>query len=129
MAEDPDPDPERVQERAVERQHERTEHVTNMINRVDGLLDEDKYPTTSEELAAEYANEPLDLPNETESLGSVFDRFVDERFETPEEAREALYGELTGRAGPREEFNEERSLDHLDENVQDDVSESGASDM
>jgi hypothetical protein len=118
-----------VQDSAKERQHERTEHVEHILNGVDGLLDEDKYPTTSEELAVEYADEPIDLPNETESLGSVFDRLVDERFETPEEARELLYRELTGPAGTTNEYNEERDLQQLDDAEAEDVTDSGASDM
>lgn len=129
MSDRPDPDPDRVQENAKRRQHERTEHVEKILSRADDLLGEQKYPTTSEELATEYADEPLDLPNETESLGSVFDRLVDERFETPEDAREALYRELTGPAGPNAEYNEERDLQQLDESVQDEVTDSGSSDM
>jgi len=129
MSEDSEPDVSSVQDSAERRQHERSEHVENVLNGVDGLLDEDKYPTTSEELAVEYANEPIDLPNETESLGSVFDRLVDERFETPEEARELLYRELTGPAGSADEYNEERDLDHLEDAVREDVTDSGASDM
>jgi hypothetical protein len=128
MPED-DPDVSSVQDSAKERQHERTEHVEHILNGVDGLLDEDKYPTTSEELAVEYADEPIDLPNETESLGSVFDRLVDERFETPEEARELLYRELTGPAGTTNEYNEERDLQQLDDAEAEDVTDSGASDM
>jgi hypothetical protein len=128
MPED-DPDVSSVQDSAKERQHERTEHVEQILDRADGLLDEDKYPTTSEELAAEYADDPIDLPNETESLGSVFDRLVDERFETPAEARELLYRELTGPAGTEDEYNEHRDLEQLDDADADDVSDSGASDM
>lgn len=129
MTEKPESDTESVQESAERRQHDRAERVEDVVNRAGERLEEHKYPTTSEELATEYANEPIDLPNETESLGSVFDRLVDEEFETAEEAREALYGALTGPAGPDSEYNEERSLEHLDEEVQDDAAESGASDM
>lgn len=124
-----DPDPERVQENARRRKHERTEHVENILNRTEEMLGEHKYPTTSEELAAEYADQPLDLPNETESLGSVFDRLVDERFESAEEAREALYAEITGPAGSDAEYNEGRDLEELEEAAQDDVADSGSSDM
>ena len=122
-------DRERVQESAKRRQHDRTESVEGMLSRADELLGEHKYPTTSEELATEYADEPIDLPNETESLGSVFDRLVDERFESAEEAREAMYGEITGAAGPSDEYNEGRDLERLDEAAQDDVTDSGSSDM
>lgn len=124
-----EPDPSRVQDNAERRQHERTEHVESILDRADDLLGRVKYPTTSEELATEYANEPIDLPNETESIGSVFDRLVDERFDSAEDAREALYGELTGRAGPATESNDERDLAALEDTSQEDVTDGGASDM
>ena len=129
MPEDNEPDVSSVQDSAKRRQHEKTEHVEDILNRADDLLDPDKYPITSEELATEYADQPMDLPNETESLGSVFDRLVDERFETPAEAREALYGELTGPAGSTDEYNDERDLNQLEDASQDDATDSGASDM
>lgn len=129
MPEAPEPDPDRVQDRAERRQHERTQRVEDMVEHAGGMLAEHEYPTSSEELAADYADEPLDLPNETESLGSVFDRMVDERYESAAEAREALYNELTGAAGPDAEYDEERDLERLDERSQDDVADSGASDM
>lgn len=124
-----DPDPDRVQDRAERRQHERTERVEDIVENAGGLLGEHEYPTTSEELAADYADEPVDLPNETESLGSVFDRLVGERFETEAEAREALYHELTGAAGPEAEYDEGRDVEELDQEAQSDVADSGASDM
>jgi len=117
-----DPDPEREQRHARERQRERTESVEDMLGEAGRMLGEHKYPATSEELAAEYGDQPLDLRNETESLGSVFDRLVDERFESADEAREAVYGEITGDAGGPEEYNDERDLGELDENVTDDES-------
>jgi hypothetical protein len=109
-----DPDPERVQDQAIERQHEHTESVEDMLGRV-GLLEEEKYPTTAEELAVEYGDQEIDLPNETESLGSVFDRLVDERFESPDEAREAIYRAVTGEAAGPGEYNEQRAVDEIDE--------------
>lgn len=110
-----EPDPSRVQERATERQHERTEHVEDMLGRLGKMLGEHKYPTTSEELALEYEDQMVDLQNESESLGSVFDRLTDERFETPDEAREAVLNELTGEADGRDEYNDGRALDELDD--------------
>jgi hypothetical protein len=120
MAEDPDP--EREQRRARERQRERTESVEGMLGEAGQMLGEHKYPATSEELAAEYGDQPLDLQNETESLGSVFDRLVDERFESAEEAREAIYNEITGEAAGPEEYNDERDLAELDEESTDEES-------
>lgn len=112
------PDTERVQERAVERQRERAESAEDIYERVDGLLGEEKYPVTSEELAVTYGDTMLDLPNETESLGDVFDRLVDERYDSAPEAREAVVNELTGEAGGPSEFNDERSLSELDTDVE-----------
>lgn len=108
-----DPDPERVQERADRRRRERATTVEDALGAV-GMLEEAKYPTTSEELAVEYADQSIDLPNETEGLGDVFDRLVDERFESPDEAREAVLNELTGAAAGPEEYNDERALGELD---------------
>lgn len=113
MGEEPDVD--RVQDRATERQHERTESVEDMLGDAGKMLGEHKYPATSEELAAEYGDQQLDLANETETLGSVFDRLVDERFESAEEAREAVYNEVSGEAAGMEEYNDERALDELED--------------
>ena len=118
-----DPDPEREQRRARERQRERTESVEDMLGEAGQMLGEHKYPATSEELATEYGDQPLDLQNETESLGSVFDRLVDERFESAEEAREAVYDEITGEAGGPEEYNDERDLVELDDDATDETSD------
>jgi hypothetical protein len=114
-----DPDPERVQENAVERRRERDEIVEEELGRVGDMLGEAKYPTTSEELAVEYGDQPIDLANETESLGSVFDRLVDERFASAEAAREAIYHELTGEAAGPEEYNEQRPVGPLDDDERD----------
>ncbi len=110
-----DHDAERVQDNARERQRERAERVEDVLGDAGQMLGEHKYPTTSEELATEYGDQPLDLPNETETLGSVFDRLVDERYESPEEAREAVYNEISGDAGGMTEYNEERELRELDD--------------
>jgi hypothetical protein len=111
---DYDPDHERVQESSNQRRQERTETVEDMLGDV-GMLEESKYPATSEELAVEYADQEIDLANETESLGSVFDRLVDERFESPDEAREAILNELTGEAAGPEEYNDGRDLGTLED--------------
>ncbi|WP_435156192.1 DUF5789 family protein [Haladaptatus sp. DFWS20] len=116
MAEDGH-DTEDVLDSARKRQHERAETIEDMLGGAGRMLGEHKYPTTSEELAAEYGDQRLDLANETESLGSVLDRLVDERFESAEEVREAVYNEVTGEAGGMAEYNDERALDEIDDAV------------
>lgn len=109
MAHDEQPD-----DRARDRKHERAEHVEGILDEVEANVRDRKYPVRSEELATEYADQPLDMPNETESMGSVFRR-LDEEYDSPKEIREALGGELTGEAGGRNEYNEERPLDALED--------------
>ena len=117
---------DRVQDRAEQRQAERADHTESIFAAVERHLGDLEYPVTSEELATEYANEPIDMPNETESLGSVFDRLVDEQYGSPEAVREAAYGELTGEAGTSNEANLERDLDELDKKKEKSLSENGS---
>ncbi|MFC7213425.1 hypothetical protein ACFQO4_04920 [Saliphagus sp. GCM10025334] len=124
-----DPDPERVQERARERQSSRAESTEDVLETVETHLGDLEYPVSSEEIAAEYGSEPIDLPNETETMGSVLDRLAGETYDTPEEAREAIFGQLTGEAGGRTEANPERDLESLDEAEQGSASESGGSSL
>ena len=97
-----------------DRQRERAERVESILDEVETDVRDRKYPVRSEELATEYADQPLDLPNETESVGSAFDR-LDEEYDTPEAVRESLYNELSGEAGGRNEYNDERDPSALDE--------------
>lgn len=123
-----EPDRDRVQDRAEQRQRDRADSVEEVAGLADDMFGEHKFPTTGEELAVEYGTQELDLPNETESLGSVFDRLSDERFESAEQAREAVYNEVTGEAAGREEYNDERALGELDEATDQELTESGGSD-
>lgn len=107
-----------VTDRAESRKHARAENVEHVLDETEALLRDQKFPVTTEELATQYADQPLDLTNETESLGSVFDRMTDyEEFESSEEVREALYNELTGNADGRteNEYNDERDLETVAE--------------
>lgn len=119
------PSRDRVQDRAERRKSEQADETESILDDVERHLGDLEYPTTSEEIAAEYGNEPIDMPNETESLGSVFDRLAGEQYDTPEEVREAVYGEITGQAGSLNEANTERELSSLDEAGQGSIGESG----
>ena len=115
---DEDRSRDRVQDNATRRKSNRAQRTEAVLEEVQRHLGDLEYPVRSEELAAEYSTEAIDLPNETESLGSVFDRLAGEEFDSPEEAREAIYGELTGAAGDHHEANPERDLESLDERKQ-----------
>ena len=90
MAED---DRESVQESANDRRSERTDTVENILATVREDLGDQKYPVSSEELSAYYANGPRDVANETEWIESAFDR-IDNSFEDAQEAYEALVTEF-----------------------------------
>ncbi|WP_254769145.1 hypothetical protein [Salinilacihabitans rarus] len=123
-----EPDPERVQRGARERQSARADHSESILEAVGRHLGEIEYPVTGEELSAQYSIDEMDLPNETESLGDVFDRLTNEEFASEAEARERIYGELTGEAGGPSEANPERAVQDLDEEAQSGPTESGAED-
>jgi hypothetical protein len=101
-------DPQRT---AREEQHERAEIVENILREVNSHLDEESYPVRREELSARYGETTVELPNETEALGDVFDRLTDQEFDTPREAKEAVIHEVTGKAIDPGEFNLERDLE------------------
>lgn len=119
------PNRDRAQDRAERRKSRRAERTESILDDVERHLGEIEYPITSEEIASEYGSEPIDMPNETETLGSVFDRLAGEEFDSPEEVREAVYGEITGSAGDVHEANPERDLQELDEEKQRSAGESG----
>ncbi|NKE36365.1 hypothetical protein GWG54_11145 [Natronococcus sp. JC468] len=122
---DDGPSRDRAQDRAEKRKSERADGPEAILEEVERDLGSLEYPVSSEELATEYSSEPIDMPNETESLGSVFDRLAGEQYDSPEAVREAVYGEITGEAGDVHEANPERDLEELDDESQGSVSESG----
>ncbi|GAB3022487.1 DUF5789 family protein [Natronobiforma cellulositropha] len=110
-------DPSEVTRQANERRSSRAESTETVLEDVERRLGDIEYPVSGEELATEYALDEIDLPNETESLGSVFDRLATERFDSSAEIRETVLGEVTGEAGDPNEANPERDLERLDEHV------------
>ncbi|WP_224270079.1 hypothetical protein [Haloprofundus salinisoli] len=125
MADEPDENPqtdpshESVIESSRQRKDERADTVENIMAEVDRHLEGQKFPVRGEEIAEMYGQEGTDLANETESMGSVFDRLEqDEEYESAQEVREAVYGELTGEAGGENEYNTDRDLQEIAEEVE-----------
>jgi hypothetical protein len=119
-------DRESVQDAATRRSRERAERAERASTELEGYFGEFEYPVSSETLATEYGDQTIDMMNETESLGSVFDRLADEQYETPQEVREAVYRDISGAAGGEEEYNTERDIETIDESEhfeEDDVME------
>jgi hypothetical protein len=114
---------EDVTDAAGRRRRERAESAEQASRELEGDFEAIEYPVASEDLAIEYADREIEMANETESLGSVFDRLAGEQYDSPEEVREAVYGELTGQAGTMNEANAERDLQGLDEHNPDDAAD------
>ncbi len=73
MTED-EPDTDRVQDRAEDRQHERASQTESTLQAFEArLADADiKYPVRGDALSTEYGLEMTDLPTETEPLRECF---------------------------------------------------------
>ena len=108
---------------AGRRRRERAKSAERASRELEGYFGEFEYPVSSENLAIEYSGQEIDVANETESLGSVFDRLAGEEYDSPEEVREAVRGEITGEAGGIGEANAERDLGAVDERDPEDVAD------
>lgn len=106
---------EDVSDAAGRRRRERAQSAERASRELEGYFGEIEYPVSSEDLAIEYSDRAIDGANETESLGSVFDRLAGEEYDSPEEVREAVYGEITGQASGMGEANSERELGAIEE--------------
>lgn len=98
------------QDASQQNQRELAAAAERVLRAVDPDLEAHSYPVRREELAARYGDTTVTLPNETESLGDVFDRLTDREYDTPQEAKAAVVGEIAGVDGPNE-YNSERDLD------------------
>ena len=67
------------------------------------VIDDHDYPATTEELIENYGDRTLELPNGSETVGDVLARLESETFDSPEEARFAVYSAVSedavGRVG------------------------------
>ena len=100
-----------TEDTAAEPRRSNAESVERILREVDGEMDEHAYPVRREDLAAHYGDTTVELPNETESLGDVFDRLTDAEYDTAREAKAAATGELTGVSIDPDEYNVECDLD------------------
>ena len=62
------------------------------------FADDLEYPATTSELIAAYGEQPIELPNGTETVGDALDRVSQETYETPEEFRLTLQSALSRKA-------------------------------
>lgn len=60
--------------------------------------DELEYPATTDELIATHGDQPIELPNGSETVGEALGRVGRETYETPEEFRLTLQSALSSKA-------------------------------
>ncbi len=69
-----------------------------ILNGTGELIDAHEYPATTEELIEAYGERRLELQNGTETVAEVLERLDTETFESPEEARFAVYSAVSQKA-------------------------------
>ncbi|RQH00808.1 DUF5789 family protein [Natrarchaeobius oligotrophus] len=69
-----------------------------LLNGTGEVIDDHDYPATTDELIEAYGDRVLELPNGTESVEDVLARLESETFETPEDARFAVYTAVSRKA-------------------------------
>ncbi|ELY36178.1 DUF5789 family protein [Natronorubrum tibetense] len=69
-----------------------------LLNGTGDVIDDHEYPATTEEMIEQYGDRTLELPNGSETVADVLARLESETFESPEEARFAVYGAVSDKA-------------------------------
>lgn len=69
-----------------------------MLTPLDECIDAHEYPATTADLIDAYGDERIDLPNGSETLAEILSRLEAETFESPEDARYALYSAVSQKA-------------------------------
>ncbi|THE63423.1 DUF2795 domain-containing protein [Salinadaptatus halalkaliphilus] len=61
-------------------------------------IDDHEYPATTEELIEAHGDRTLELPNGSETVADVLGRLEAETFDSPEDARLAVYSAVSNKA-------------------------------
>ncbi|MFC4246936.1 DUF2795 domain-containing protein [Natribaculum luteum] len=69
-----------------------------LLNGTGEVIDDHEYPATTEELIETCGEHRLELPNGTETVEEVLGRLESETFESPEDARFAVYSAVSDKA-------------------------------
>lgn len=75
-----------------------SEYDVMLLNGTGELIDDYEYPATTEELIDAHGDRTLELPNGSEQVEEVLARLESETFETPEDARFAIYAAVSEKA-------------------------------
>ncbi|WP_049915196.1 DUF5789 family protein [Natrialba taiwanensis] len=71
-----------------------------------GQIEGHSYPITNEELVEEYGQHVIEFPNGTESVREILGSFANETYESPSEARQAVFNMVDSRAIGRKYYSD-----------------------
>ncbi|WP_114577942.1 DUF2795 domain-containing protein [Saliphagus sp. LR7] len=66
--------------------------------RIGELVADQEYPATTGDLIDAHGDRSLELQNGSETVGEALAHLPEERFDSPEEARDTLYAAVSGKA-------------------------------
>jgi len=76
------------------------------LNGTGTRINEAEYPLTTDELVDELEHAELDLQNGTEAVSEILERDGEQTYETPEDARLALYNGVSSKAIGRKGYSD-----------------------
>lgn len=71
-----------------------------------GQIEKQSYPITNEEFIKECGEHIIEFPNGTESVRNILESFANETYESPREARQALFNMVDSRAIGRRYYSD-----------------------
>ncbi|SEH15504.1 hypothetical protein SAMN04487967_2109 [Natronorubrum sediminis] len=71
-----------------------------------GQLEEHSYPSTNEELVETFGEHLIELPNGAETVRNILGSFANETYESPSEARQAVFNMVDSRAVGRRYYSD-----------------------
>ena len=77
-----------------------------LLNGTAERIDELEYPLTTDELVTELGESELDLPRGRETIAAALSRIDEETYETPEDARFAVYTGVSDKAIGRKGYSD-----------------------
>lgn len=88
------------------------------LGELSDALDQHEYPTSTEELIAEYGDHEIELPNGSETLEQVLGPMADDTFDSADSVRQAIFNmvgaEAVGRKGYTDRGGASEAMDDDD---------------
>ena len=76
------------------------------MEEISEILDEDRFPATTEEIIEEYGDREVDYPTGSERLENILEASGEETYETPDEAQLAVLNGVSREAVGRPRYSD-----------------------